>query len=99
MKHCPKCKRNWQVDGNQKCPYCDCKLKEGVYLIPGTNTFGFRHLPEIEVELQPVKNFLEALVEMTEGAADIDKKSIVRPGVTLRREAKILLERIKNKIV
>src|SRR5436305_14456581 len=29
MKHCPKCKRNWMVDGNQKCPYCNCGLMAG----------------------------------------------------------------------
>ena len=29
MKHCPKCLRNWMVDGKQICPYCECELMEG----------------------------------------------------------------------
>lgn len=29
MKHCAKCLRNWDVDGNQKCPYCNCGLMAG----------------------------------------------------------------------
>lgn len=38
-----------------------------------------------------VKDFIAGIVEMTEGNADIDKRSIIKPGVTIRREAKRLL--------
>ena len=42
-----------------------------------------------------IRDFLAAIVEMTDAAAKIDKRSIVRPGVTLKTEARRLLKRIK----
>ena len=48
-----------------------------------------RHLALV----RDTKEFLAALVEMTEGNADLDKRSIVKPGVSLRAEARRLCER------
>ncbi len=31
MKHCPNCQRNWNVKGNQICPYCECGLELGEF--------------------------------------------------------------------
>jgi hypothetical protein len=44
----------------------------------------------------PALELVRAIVEMTEGQADIDKRSIVRPGVTLGRESRRILARLSN---
>lgn len=62
------------------------------------NTKPIQHYPEPTSPALPaeVMDFLSALVDITNGNADINKRSIVRPGVTLKREASRLLKKFQT---
>ena len=67
---------------------------EGMPTTPPTSQFVAQS--ELSVsDCSAIRDFISAIVEMTDGAADINKRSIVKPGVTLRTEARRLLQRIE----
>ena len=48
--------------------------------------------------IRDAKEFIASIVEMTDGAADINKRSLIKPGITIRREAGRILALLEKQL-